>query len=87
MVGTRFYDATAFSMGNNASPTQDVQSFLYPLDMPRPWTSCFRRRTGGGHQRNERQPWEFSVDAHAMARAVCSTATTARTSTSAPSSR
>ncbi len=30
--GTRFYDATAFSMGNPVSPTQDVQSFLYPLD-------------------------------------------------------
>ena len=30
--GTRFYDATAFSLGNPTSPTQDVQSFLYPLD-------------------------------------------------------
>jgi uncharacterized repeat protein (TIGR01451 family) len=31
-VGSRFYDATMFSLGNPASPTQDVQSFLYPLD-------------------------------------------------------
>ncbi len=31
-AGSRFYDATAFSLGNTISPTQDVQSFLYPLD-------------------------------------------------------
>jgi hypothetical protein len=31
-AGSRFYDATAFSLANNVSPTQDVQSFLYPLD-------------------------------------------------------
>jgi len=31
-VGSRFYDATAFSLGNTLSPTQNVQSFLYPLD-------------------------------------------------------
>jgi hypothetical protein len=31
-VGSRFYDATAFSLGNTVSPLQDVQSFLYPLD-------------------------------------------------------
>jgi hypothetical protein len=31
-VGTRFYDATAFSLGNTVSPIQTVQSFLYPLD-------------------------------------------------------
>ena len=30
--GTRFYDATAFSLGNPYSPTQEAQSFLYPLD-------------------------------------------------------
>src|SRR5213076_1733107 len=30
-IGTRFYDAEALSLGN-ASATQDVQSFLYPLD-------------------------------------------------------
>jgi hypothetical protein len=29
---SRFYDATAFSLADNVSPTQDVQSFLYPLD-------------------------------------------------------
>ena len=31
-VGSRFYDGTAFSLGNTVSPVQDVQSFLYPLD-------------------------------------------------------
>lgn len=31
-VGSRFYDATAWSLGNNVSPVQNVQSFLYPLD-------------------------------------------------------
>ena len=31
----RFYDATAFSLGNTVSPSQDVQSFLYPLDNTR----------------------------------------------------
>jgi hypothetical protein len=31
-LGSRFYDATAFSMGNTLSPVQDLQSFLYPLD-------------------------------------------------------
>ena len=30
--GTRFYDATAFSLGNTVSPMQDAQSFLYTLD-------------------------------------------------------
>jgi hypothetical protein len=31
-AGARFYDGTAFSFANNASPTQDTQSFLYTLD-------------------------------------------------------
>jgi hypothetical protein len=31
-VGSRFYDGTAFSLGNTTSPIQDVQSFLYPFD-------------------------------------------------------
>jgi hypothetical protein len=31
-VGSRFYDGTAYSLGNPLSPLQDVQSFLYPLD-------------------------------------------------------
>jgi hypothetical protein len=31
-VGTRFYDGTAWSLGNTLSPIQDVQSFLYPFD-------------------------------------------------------
>jgi hypothetical protein len=31
-VGSRFYDATMFSLGNTVSAIQRVQSFLYPLD-------------------------------------------------------
>ena len=31
-VGSRFYDATAWSLGNVVSPVQNVQSFLYPFD-------------------------------------------------------
>ena len=31
-VGSRFYDATGWSLGNTVSPIQDVQSFLYPFD-------------------------------------------------------
>jgi hypothetical protein len=31
-IGSRFYDGTAFSFANNASATQDVQSYLEPLD-------------------------------------------------------
>ena len=30
--GSRFYDGTAFSLGNPLSLLQDVQTFLYPLD-------------------------------------------------------
>lgn len=31
-AGSRFYDGTAFSLGNTVSPDQRVQSFLYPFD-------------------------------------------------------
>ena len=31
-VDTRFYDGTAFSLGNTVSAVQTLQSFLYPLD-------------------------------------------------------
>ncbi|MFL5929782.1 MAG: sialidase family protein [Gaiellaceae bacterium] len=34
-IGSRLYDATAFSLANAVSPTQDAQSFLYPLDSSR----------------------------------------------------
>jgi hypothetical protein len=30
--GSRFYDATVFTMGNSFSPVQNVQSFLYQVD-------------------------------------------------------
>ena len=32
VVHSRFYDGTAWSLGNTLSPTQDLQSFLYPFD-------------------------------------------------------
>lgn len=32
-IGSRFYDATAFSLGN-VSPSPTAQSFLYPIDNP-----------------------------------------------------
>ena len=31
-AGARFYDGTAFSLGNTTSPMQAQQTFLYPLD-------------------------------------------------------
>ena len=31
-AGARFYDGTAFSLGNTTATTQDHQTFLYPLD-------------------------------------------------------
>jgi uncharacterized repeat protein (TIGR01451 family) len=31
-TGSRFYDATMFSLGNTVSPDQSAQSFFYPLD-------------------------------------------------------
>ena len=31
-AGARFYDGTAFSVGNTTSPVQSQQTFLYPLD-------------------------------------------------------
>ncbi|HKP19351.1 MAG TPA: hypothetical protein VJT84_12800 [Gaiellaceae bacterium] len=35
--GSRLYDGTAFSLVNTASPTQNVQSFLYPIDNTPPF--------------------------------------------------
>ena len=32
IVGSRFYDATMFSLGNTVFPLQSVQSFFYPFD-------------------------------------------------------
>ena len=43
-VGSRFYDGTAFSLGNTISPLQDVQSFLYPLDNTPAMDFLLRRR-------------------------------------------
>jgi hypothetical protein len=60
-VGSRFYDATAFSLGN-LSPAPTVQSFLYPIDnppamdflLPGPDAPRVETPTGGqGHCGNE----------------------------------
>ena len=47
-MGSRFYDATAFSMGNTLSPLQDLQSFLYPLDNTPAMDFLLGSGTGGG---------------------------------------
>jgi hypothetical protein len=59
-AGSRFYDGTAFSLGNTVSPDQIVQSFLYPFDNtpsmdfvlptapPPPPSSVPCKITGGG---------------------------------------
>jgi hypothetical protein len=46
--GSRFYDATAFSMGNTLSPLQDLQSFLYPLDNTAAMDFLLGAGSGGG---------------------------------------
>jgi hypothetical protein len=74
-VGSRFYDGTAFSLGNPESLLQEVQSFLYPLDntpamdfvLPAPGgggggdTGC--KVTGGGSIVNGTEG-KFSLDVH-----------------------
>jgi hypothetical protein len=75
-VGTRFYDAAAFSMGN-ASPVQNVQSFLYPLDNTPAMdfllpgaasggtgTGC--KVTGGGSVAGANGDAKFTLGAHAI---------------------
>lgn len=59
-AGSRFYDGTAFSLGNTVSPDQIVQTFLYPFDNtpsmdfvlptapPPPPSSVPCKITGGG---------------------------------------
>ncbi|TML44251.1 MAG: hypothetical protein E6G19_09635 [Actinobacteria bacterium] len=46
-TGSRFFDATAFSVGN-ASPVQEVQSFLYPLDNTPAMDFLLGSGAGGG---------------------------------------
>ena len=59
-AGSRFYDGTAFSLGNTVSPDQALQTFLYPFDNtpsmdfllptapPPPPSSVPCKVTGGG---------------------------------------
>lgn len=47
-VGTRFYDATAWSLGNTLSPIQDLQTFLYPLDNTPAMDFLLEEDGGGG---------------------------------------
>lgn len=73
VVGSRFYDATAWSLGNVVSPVQDVQSFLYPFDSTPAFdfalaqgttggTGC--KLTGGGAIAAGEGAGRFSVSAH-----------------------
>ena len=47
-VGSRFYDGTAFSLGNTISPIQTLQSFLYPLDNTPSMDFLLPAPSGGG---------------------------------------
>src|SRR5688572_10400580 len=47
-VGSRFYDATAWSLGNVVSPVQDVQSFLQPFDNTPAFDFLLPAGGGGG---------------------------------------
>ncbi|HVF61302.1 MAG TPA: post-COAP-1 domain-containing protein [Thermoanaerobaculia bacterium] len=47
-VGSRFYDATAWSLGNVVSPVQDVQSFLQPFDSTPAFDFLLAAGGGGG---------------------------------------
>jgi hypothetical protein len=75
-VGSRFYDGTAFSLGNNVSPDQIVQSFLYPLDNtpsmdfllptppPPPPLTIACKITGGGKIPAGNGQGSFSLNVH-----------------------
>lgn len=76
VVGSRFYDATAWSLGNTVSPVQEVQSFLQPFDSAPAFdfvlkagggggggTGC--RVTGGGAIGNGAQAGKFTINARA----------------------
>jgi hypothetical protein len=72
-VGTRFYDATAFSLGNTVSPLQTVQSFLYPLDNTPSMDFLLPAAGGGGGDTGCRangggtiaSGTKFNIDVHA----------------------
>src|SRR5919201_2222716 len=46
--GARFYDASAFSMGNTLSPLQTLQSWMYPLDNTPAMDFLLAAGAGGG---------------------------------------
>ena len=75
-LGSRFYDATAWSLGNVVSPVQDAQSFLYPFDSTPAFdflltaggggggtSGC--KVTGGGSIGETPQDGRFTVNGHA----------------------
>ena len=75
-TGSRFYDATAFSLGNPLSPLQTLQTFLYPMDntpafdfllgaTSPPPTSGECKVTGGGAISSGSGEGKFTVNAHA----------------------
>ena len=49
--GSRFYDGTAFSLGNTLSPVQTLQTFLYPLDNTPAMDFVIPAAGGGGDER------------------------------------
>ncbi|HMI99892.1 MAG TPA: hypothetical protein VK488_08675 [Gaiellaceae bacterium] len=75
-VGSRFYDGTAFSLGNSVSVDQTVQSFLYPLDNtpsmdfllptppPPPPLTIACKITGGGKIPAGNGEGKFSLNVH-----------------------
>lgn len=75
-VGSRFYDATGWSLGNVVSPVQDVQSFLQPFDSTPAFDFLLPagggggggggcKVTGGGSIGSDAQEGKFTINAHA----------------------
>jgi hypothetical protein len=71
-VGSRFYDGTAFSLGNTLSPVQTLQSFLYPLDNTPSMDFLLPEGGGGGEAgfckvsgNGAIASGKFSINAHA----------------------
>ena len=79
-IGTRFYDATAFSLGN-LSPQPTVQSFLYPIDNPPAMDFLL---PGPDAPRVDTPPGAAAAAAPRPAAATSSRARRARTSSRAP---
>jgi hypothetical protein len=74
-VGSRFYDATAWSLGNVVAPVQKLQSFLYPFDNTPAFDFLLTagggagtggcKVTGGGSIASGADEGKFTLSAHA----------------------